>query len=233
MASDTSKPSNPRSNLQLRTAQLSDLPAMARVWHAAFFDDEIIGELMHPNRKEHPEDVYWFLLRGLRERFWDWRHQFVLVTVQEDGKEKIAGAADWRRLGEGGRRRELANVDPRNLISPALNVYHSLSLRLFPNRAADPKNAEWLTAAVANSEKYWTGDRAECWDLHVCGVHPDFQGKGVGKLLVQWGVEQAKSEGDNVVASVLCGEKNRGFYGKGGLTVQVGGSENGIALFTK
>ena len=50
---------------------------------------------------------------------------------------------------------------------------------------------------------------------------------------MRWGVAQAESEGDGVVASVLCGEKNRGFYGKGGLTVQVGGSENGIALFTK
>lgn len=87
---------------------------MARVWHAAFFDDEIIGKLMHPHRKQHPEDVYWFLLRGIRERFWDWRHQFVVVTaVDEDGKERVAGAADWRRLGEGGRRRELARVDPR------------------------------------------------------------------------------------------------------------------------
>jgi GNAT superfamily N-acetyltransferase len=112
-------------------------------------------------------------------------------------------------------------------------MYHSLSLRLFPNRAADPSNASWLDAAVASSEKYWTGDRAECWDLHVCGVHPDFQGKGVGKVLVRWGVEQAEAEGENVVASVLCGEKNRGFYGKGGLTVQVGGGENGIALFTR
>lgn len=120
-----------------------------------------------------------------------------------------------------------------NLISPALSIYHSLSLRLFPNRAADPSNASWLDAAVTNSEKYWTGDRAECWDLHVCGVHPDFQGKGVGKLLVRWGVEQAEAEGEQVVASVLCGEKNRGFYGRGGLTVQVGGSENGIALFTR
>lgn len=99
--------------MQLRTAQLSDLPGIARVWHAAFFDDEIIGNLMHPHRQEHPEDVYWFLLRGLRERFWDWRHQFVVVTVQEDGQERIAGAADWRRLGEGGQRRELATADPR------------------------------------------------------------------------------------------------------------------------
>lgn len=117
-----------------------------------------------------------------------------------------------------------------------MHLYHSLSLRLFPNRAADPSRTSFLDAAVANSEKHWTGDRSECWDLHVCGVHPDFQGKGVGKLLVRWGVDKAEAEGDDVVASVLCGEKNRNFYGKGGLGVQAGGSKGkggGIALFTR
>ena len=98
----------------LRKARFSDLDAIARVWHRAFFDDEIIGVLMHPHRQEHPEDVYWFLLRGIRERFWDWRHQFwVVVTQDEDGTERIAGAADWRRLGKGGVARELSVVDPR------------------------------------------------------------------------------------------------------------------------
>lgn len=117
MASVPSPPGRSGPQLQLRTAQLSDLPAIARAWQAAFFDDEIIGKLMHPHRNEHPEDVYWFLLRGLRERFWDWRHQFVVVTAQEgDGQERIAGAADWRRLGEGGKRRELARVDPRTYL---------------------------------------------------------------------------------------------------------------------
>ena len=43
--------------------------------------------MMHPYRKEHPEDVYWHLLRGIRERFWDWRHQFIYVSVEKDGKE--------------------------------------------------------------------------------------------------------------------------------------------------
>jgi GNAT superfamily N-acetyltransferase len=123
-----------------------------------------------------------------------------------------------------------------NLISPVLNTYHNLSLRLFPNRAADPSRSSFLDSAVAESERYWTGDRAECWDLHVCGVHPDYQGKGVGKALAQWGVQEAEVEGGNVCASVLCGEKNRGFYGKVGLRVQVGGREGkggGIALFTQ
>jgi hypothetical protein len=79
-----------------------------------FFEDQIIGILMHPHRQEYPEDVYWFLLQGIRERFWDWRHQFfVVVTQDEYGIETTAGAADWRRLGKLGAARELAIADPR------------------------------------------------------------------------------------------------------------------------
>lgn len=103
---------------------------------------------------------------------------------------------------------------------------------MFPNRAADPAQSAWLENAVAASVQYWTGARAECWDLHICGAHPDFQGQGVGRLLAEWGVHQATKEGD-VAASVLCGEKNRGFYNKAGFKVQVGGGRNGLALFTK
>lgn len=107
------------SQYELRPAQLSDLTSIARVWYRAFFDDEIIGEIMHPYRKEHPEDVYRFLLRGIRERFWDWRHQFwVVVAKDEHDKEMIVGAADWRRLGQGGVAMELSSVDPRMFGKP-------------------------------------------------------------------------------------------------------------------
>jgi GNAT superfamily N-acetyltransferase len=114
-----------------------------------------------------------------------------------------------------------------------IKTYHALSLRVFPNRAADPSRASFLDNAIDNFGSNWTGDRAECWDLYVCGVDPMFQGKGVGKLLATWGVKEAEKEG--VVASVLCGEKNRGFYGKAGMGVEAGGSEsgNGIALFSR
>jgi hypothetical protein len=55
----------------------------------------------------------------------------------------------------------------------------------------------------------------------------------VGKMLATWGVREAQKEGEDIVASVLCGEKNHGFYGKAGFGVQVGGGENGIVLFTR
>ncbi|KAL6705997.1 hypothetical protein ACN47E_006099 [Coniothyrium glycines] len=219
---------------QLRAATYADIPAIARLWKAAFFDDEIIGHLMHPYREEYPEDLYWFLLRGNREQYWNQRHQFVVVTVNEDGRnEHLIGAANWRRLGEGGENRELAAWDPRSLIAHIIRRYHGVSLKFFPNRAADPAQTAWLDDAVEASEQYWTGDRAECWDLHVCGVHPDYQGQGVGRLLAEWGVKEAQKEGDHVVASVLCGEKNRGFYGKAGLSVEVHKGEQGLALFSR
>jgi hypothetical protein len=49
-----------------------------------FFEDEIIGILMHPHRQEYPEDVYWLLLQGIRERFWDLRHKFFVVVTQDE-----------------------------------------------------------------------------------------------------------------------------------------------------
>ena len=107
-------------------------------------------------------------------------------------------------------------------------------LQLFPNRAADPARASILNTAVANAASYWTNEHAECWDLYVCGVHPDFQGKGIGKMLVAWGIGMADQQLTS--ASVLCGEKNRGFYNRGGLTEDMGALKGGsggggIALF--
>lgn len=90
--------------------------------------------------------------------------------------------------------------------------------------------------SLAASEQYWTGDRSECWDLYVCGVDPKYQGKGISKIFAQWGMSESQREATELCASVLCGEKNRKFYNKAGLTVQVGGREGhggGIALFTR
>jgi hypothetical protein len=105
-------------NLQLRKACFSDLSSIAAVWTDAFFDDELIGDIMHPHRKQYPRDVYWFLLRGIRERFWNWRHQFMVVTIKDGNEERIIGAADWRRLGNGGKARELWGLDPSEYSKP-------------------------------------------------------------------------------------------------------------------
>jgi hypothetical protein len=105
-------PKMPSPQFRLRTAHISDLPSIAHTWTTAFFDDEIIGQIMHPYRTQYPDDVYWFLLRGIRERFWDWRHRFIVVVADD---ESVVGAADWRRLGQGGEGMELSWGDPSEL----------------------------------------------------------------------------------------------------------------------
>lgn len=97
--------------VKIRPATVFDIATIARCWYYAFFDDLVIGDIMHPNRKEHPEDVYYFLLRGVRESYFDWTHRFVVATVNE----RVVGAADWRRLGTDANSLQLRTLDPRTM----------------------------------------------------------------------------------------------------------------------
>ena len=81
-----------------------------------------------------------------------------------------------------------------SLIAPSISLYHKAMLQIFPNRAADPSRASILNTAVANAASYWTGEHADCWDLYVCGVHPDYQGKGIGRALLSEAVRYAAGE---------------------------------------
>lgn len=48
-------------------------------------------------------------------------------------------------------------------------------------------------------------------------------------MLVEWGTKKADQE--CVSTSVLCGEKNRGFYARSGLDELLSSGSDGIALF--
>lgn len=63
----------------------------------------------------------------------------------------------------------------------------------------------------------WTGQRAESWYLECLAVHPSFQGRGQGRALVAWGLEQARREG--VAASVIAADGRERFYKKCGFDV--------------
>lgn len=74
-------------------------------------------------------------------------------------------------------------------------------------------------------EHYWTGSRTETWYLDVLAVHPEAQGAGVGRLLVQWGTKKAEQEG--VCASVIAALGRDRFYGRCGF-VEVGRANVGL-----
>lgn len=74
-------------------------------------------------------------------------------------------------------------------------------------------------------DNIWTGARAESWYLDALGVHPDYQGRGVGRELVRWGLERAEKDG--VCASVISAKGEDEFYRKAGFSLQDGSATAG------
>ncbi len=237
----------------LREARYADLPAIAHVMAQAFWQDNLFGEHIHPHREQYPDDVDLYWLRRARVSYWDYRAQWlVAVSKSEDGGEVIAGAAQWSRLGDGGRKLECWALDPRmffffdmfphqqksdcrekqaykekpgNLLAPLSATAMKLHARLWPNRACDPAREDIIERAYPHFKGTWAGARAESWYLEALTVHPDFQGKHVGQQLVRWGLDKAEAEG--VVASVISSWKMDGFYTRCGFDEQFGNATHG------
>ena len=113
--------------MPLRKAQRRDLPSIASTYAAAFWDEEVMGKLMHPYRQEHPQDFLRYWRHEAAEWYWSYSHQ-IMVSYEtkptRDGDEEqiLTGVADWIRHGEGWER--LWGIwawwDPRKLFSPPL-----------------------------------------------------------------------------------------------------------------
>lgn len=115
--------------ITIRDCRYADLPEVAEVMARAFWEDNLFGDLIHPYRDEYPKDMCLYWLRRLRVSYWDYRYKnLVAVSRSEDGKEVIAGAAQWCRLGDGGKELECWRLDPRKLFYVALFTHGPPSL---------------------------------------------------------------------------------------------------------
>jgi len=81
----------------IRKARRSDIRAMAESAAAAFMDEELWGNVMHPHRKEYPGD---FVLGFERKILRNWHHprrRFLVGLDRHSGK--VVGFAEWERQG--------------------------------------------------------------------------------------------------------------------------------------
>ncbi|ORY16826.1 acyl-CoA N-acyltransferase [Clohesyomyces aquaticus] len=214
--------------MTIRPARFTDHGAMSTVCCAAFFDENLFGHIMHPHRKEYPDDpaLYWHAF--VRDSWFDWRtHVFVAVAADEKngGKEKVVGVSVWERQGAGGKEMELSQFDPRNILSPLAKLINRVNAILYRNRAIDPSKANILHDGMPFSKHHWDGERGDNWYLSLLAVHPDWHGVGLGKELVEWGIQQADKE--NVHASVIASDGKEKFYLKCGFDEIVGNACSG------
>lgn len=116
---------------------------------------------------------------------------FLKAVVDKDGGEVIVGHAVWVQ----------ASADQGHGDAPLDEAQHlALSQKVYPD---DEAEARFLTQARASLQQYRrvvakekSGTAQPAWFiLDLCAVHPDYQGRGLAKKLVQWGLDEAKARG--------------------------------------
>ncbi|KAH9871097.1 hypothetical protein J1614_006671 [Plenodomus biglobosus] len=204
--------------MPVRPATPADEIALVELCTSAFFDEGLFGKTIHPYRHQYPDDVQIFWHETLRKYFAT-PGTFVLAATRtnSNGEESVAGIAVWERQGddEGAGKAKQAWVDHGSF--PPLSSTQ--------NRALDPTKRHILDESIPYCKHLWSGDRANNWYLALCSIHPDYQGKGVGRELVAWGLEKARQEG--VAASVVSSEGNDTFYLRCGFDEVVGDATAG------
>lgn len=112
-------------DIRLRPAVYGDLVRIGHVAGRAFFDDNILGDMVHPHKGQFPNDMDLYWSRRARVNFWDYRWKQVVATCHDDkGNDVVVGIAqcmlqDPRHLSQGPcRRTSLANEPSRGAIWP-------------------------------------------------------------------------------------------------------------------
>ena len=100
-----------------------------------------------------------------------------------------------------------------------LNITFRQKAASFHNRAADLSKSTVLEDSFGYISHFWSGPREENWALDFLAVHPEFEGKGHGTSLTQWGIEEAKKE--MIATSVVSAYQKDSFYERLGF-VKVG-----------
>ncbi|KAH7322866.1 acyl-CoA N-acyltransferase [Stachybotrys elegans] len=168
--------------LQLRRAVEKDIPGIVQATVASFHaDTDIISSRLFPSHLRPAGVSYeeaatpWWLARFTLYMKAP-RPVFVVVTDDELNGE-IVGFAMWERPVSG------SDAQPLPYIEPVPGF--------------DEKAFEEMKEILGKDvlETFGPDGDDDLWCLGNLGVHPRHQGRGVGKLLLRWGMEQAAAEG--------------------------------------
>ncbi|GAB7347683.1 hypothetical protein MBLNU459_g5249t1 [Dothideomycetes sp. NU459] len=160
---------------------------------------------------------YYYATSGSYEKGW---HFFVAEEESlGDGhgaspQRKIVGFAQWQRSGKS----EAAQKWQKCGFASMLRAwYWSLLVKVFDffDRSRD-KSEEKRYMDGEDIEirpgfnKFLEDDDSEYWWLGLLGVTPEAQGRGIGRKLTEWGVDNARRE--NVALGVRCVVELTPFY---------------------
>lgn len=101
-----------------------------------------------------------------------------------------------------------------------MSLRNRIECLFHPNHAADPSMLDIPSTIKPLLAKSRHGSRSTGWYLNCLAVHPAYEKQGYGRILVAWGIDQAKRDG--IATSVTSGEGRDNFYRRCGFDVEVG-----------
>jgi GNAT superfamily N-acetyltransferase len=144
------------------------------------------------------------------------------------GSERIIGTSHFSRIAPSHVSNynagfALLAFNPFRFLPSLIDLTHSilsfLRVPTFTNRAVSPHHENIIESSSPFLDHIWTEANCRCpsWYVESLAVLPEYQGLGVGRELVKWGIEQAEREG--VCASVISAEGKEKFYQRCGFDV--------------
>jgi ribosomal protein S18 acetylase RimI-like enzyme len=169
---------------------------MAELAQTAYWDTAL-SDLLSPLRGTYPEDhQYWFQNR-IKGRMLSPRNRgFVAI-----GDGDVVGYMMCARLGDDEGALKVQKEKRTWWMGAAelgWGVYGKTVKLVWPDRSqSDEGLAEFMKATVVENEKHWKGreDRKNRWYVQSVVVAEAWRGRGVGKKLMAWLMEQAQKEG--------------------------------------
>ena len=191
----------------IREAILADVPAMAQVTAHGFIEDDVFGKFQHPHRKQYFDDWTYFWEEQLRtEMLGRFAKSFVVV---DEATGKVAATCICKRLGKGRNRIAKQESWGKMLARTWNSLRNKWTEWTWTDRSKDRAAVEVFERSGEGIKDHF---KRECWYIDFLCVHPDYQGKGIGRPFLEYVVRLGRGENPPVPMMLISSAVADGFY---------------------
>ncbi|KAM5364634.1 hypothetical protein ACJZ2D_011415 [Fusarium nematophilum] len=223
----------------LRPARLSDIPTMAIHNTHCYWNSPIHHHFIAPRAEEHPEDMTRAFSQKLRRRLLT-PNNVTLVACLSSDPSVLVGFSQFTRLGNDAGAKQVARSKGPwtriwiHILAWYFWLYDTVDNFIWKDRVTDFTNQQIVEAwFTKDNKRYWEAhpERSNRWHANSVVVAPEWQGNGIGKMLMAEVLTWAQNEMVVVgLTSSPHGEhlyKKLGFEMLGDFYMRVGDEEGG------
>ncbi|KAL6872757.1 putative GNAT family acetyltransferase [Trichoderma novae-zelandiae] len=209
--------------IRIRESTADDLPAIARIASAAFHPaTDVIAARLFPAQLQEQETVRDYDV-------YSWRyakktsslsspHAVMVVAIDDSlpATNQVVGFGLWDvyEYKHEATHSTLTQTDSEKAANQPQSTVHEL-----PPPSFDQEAYAELRAIVSADHQAMFGERGikDVWHLDYLGVDPQHQRKGIGRMLLDWGLRRAASDGKDCY--LMATPAGRALYAKTGFEV--------------